>query len=89
MIKKLNELKKEFLPECEMIIDFNGIASTTDDIKNVLIEYCNKEKKNLVILKYGMTPIVKIDGETYIVRVDQFFGLMGGGRKLNSNYPLP
>ena len=37
-----------------MIIDFNGIVSTSNEIKNVLIEYCNEEKKNLVILKEGM-----------------------------------
>ncbi|EEH97772.2 MULTISPECIES: hypothetical protein [Clostridium] len=88
MLEKLNELKKEFFPKCEMIIDFNGIVSTSDDIKNILIEYCNKEKKNLVILKDDMTPIVKIDGEVYIIRADKFVGLIGGGRKLNSPYPL-
>lgn len=89
MVEKLNEFKKNSFPKCEMIIDFNGIGSNSDDIKNILIEYCNKEKKNLAILKNSMTPIVKIDGETYIVRTDKFVGLMGGGRKLNSNYPLP
>lgn len=89
MLEKLNEFKKEFFPKCEMIIDFCGIVSTSDDIRNVLIGYCNKEQKNLVILKDGMTPVVKIDGEIYIVRTDKFVGLFGGGRKLNSPYPLP
>ncbi|MBE6053971.1 MAG: hypothetical protein E7212_08675 [Clostridium sartagoforme] len=89
MFDKLNEFKKNFFPKCKMIIDFNGIVSNSDDIKNILIEYCKKEKMNLSILKNSITPIVKIDGETYIVRTDRFVGLMGGGRKLNGNYPLP
>lgn len=89
MFEKLNKFKKEFFPECEMIIDFNGIVSTSEDIKNVIIEYCNRAQKNLIILKDGMTPIIKIDGKVYIVRTDKFVGLMGGGRKLNSPYQLP
>lgn len=89
MFDKLNEFKKEFFQKCEIIIDFNGIVSTSDEIKNVLIEHCNKEKKNLIILKEGMTPIIKIDGKVYIVRTDKFVGLMGGGRKLDSLYPIP
>ena len=47
MFKKI----KEFSPKYEMIIDYNGIVSTANEIKDVLIEYCNKEKKNLVILR--------------------------------------
>ena len=54
MLEKLNKFKNDFFPKCEMIIDFNGIVSTSNEIKNVLIEYCNEEKKNLVILKEGM-----------------------------------
>ena len=50
MIKKI----KEFSPKYEMIIDYNGIVSTSNEIKDVLVGYCNKEKKNLVILKEGM-----------------------------------
>ncbi|MDU2290378.1 MAG: hypothetical protein E7D69_09850 [Clostridium celatum] len=89
MFEKFNDFKKEIFPECEMIIDYNGIASTSDDIKNILIEYCTKEKKDLVILKDSMTPIVKIDGKVYIVRIDKFFGLMGGGRKIDEPYNIP
>lgn len=89
MFEKLNEFKKEFFPECGMIIDFKVIVSTSDEIKNVIIEHCNKEKTNLVILKEGMTPIIKIDGKVYIVRTDKFVGFMGGGRKLDSPYPIP
>lgn len=88
MFEKLKEYKKDLYPKCEMIIDFNGIVSTVNEIKNVLVEYCNKEEKNLVILKESMTPIVKIDDKVYIVRTDEFFGLMGGGRKIDSPYPL-
>ena len=36
-----------------------------------------------------MTPIVKIDGKVYIVRIDKFFGLMGGGRKIDEPYNIP
>ena len=85
MFKKI----KEFSPKYEMIIDYNGIVSTANEIKDVLIEYCNKEKKNLVILKEDITPIVEIDNKVYIVRTDEFVGLIGGGRKLKSPYPLP
>ena len=89
MFENLNEFKKEFFPKCEMIIDFKGIVSTSEDIKKVIIEHFNKEQKKLTILKEGMTPIIKIDGKVYIVRTDRFVGLIGGGRKLNSPYPLP
>lgn len=88
MFEKLNKIRKELLPECEMIIDFNGIVSTPEEIKNVLANYCYKEHKDLIILKESMTPIVKIDSKTYIVRTDRLVGMMGGGRKSDSPYPL-
>lgn len=37
MFEKLNKIRKELLPECEMIIDFNGMVSTPEEIKNVII----------------------------------------------------
>lgn len=89
MFKKWNEIKKEIFPKIEIIIDFNGIVSTPKEIINVLISYCDKENKDLVILKENILPIVKIDGKTYIVRTDCLVGMIGGGGKLNSSYPLP
>lgn len=89
MFKKSKEIKKELFPKVEMIIDFDGIVSTPEEITNVLINYCNNENKDLVILKKGMTPIVKIDGKIYIVRTDRFAEIIYGRRKLNSSYPLP
>lgn len=89
MFKKWNEIKKELFPKIEIIIDFNGIVSTPKKIINVLISYCDKENKDLVILKEDILPIVKIDGKTYIVRSDCLVGMIWIVRKLNSSYPPP
>ncbi|WP_426348637.1 hypothetical protein ACPWSR_12885 [Alloiococcus sp. CFN-8] len=89
MFEELKKMKKELFPKCEFIIEYPGIVSTPEEIIKVLIDYCSKEQKALTVLKESMTPIVKIDGKTYIARIDQFVGAIGGGRKLDTPHPLP
>jgi hypothetical protein len=88
MFEKLNKIKKELIPKCEMVIDFKGVVSTPQEITDVLIHYCDDGHKDLVILKESMTPIAKIDGKVYIVRTDRLVGMIGGGVKLDTPHPL-
>ena len=41
------------------------------DFTNELIRYCDKNHKDLIILKEGMEPVVQIDGKQYLCMLEQ------------------
>lgn len=87
--ERLIALKELLVPKYAMRIEPQDPINTENDFTRELIKYCNDEGKELVILKEGMLPVVKIDGKTYIARLDRNFGLMRYGAKVDTPNKLP
>lgn len=87
MFKKLKAVKEGLIPKYAMRIDEHEPICNETDFMRELKKYCEAEHRSLVVLKESMTPIVKIDGCTYIGRLDRFIGMFGGGAKLDEAYP--
>lgn len=62
---QLKNLKEKFRHKYAMRFEPVEPILNAGDFKRELIKYCDEEKKELIILKESMTPIVKIDGEKY------------------------
>lgn len=88
-LEKLKVLREELMPKYAMRIEPLEPIITADDFKKELIRYCETERKELVILKEGMLPIVSIDNKTFIARLDRFFGILRPGSKVDTPYPIP
>lgn len=88
-LEKLRALKEELVPKYAMRIEPEEPIITADDFEKELIRYCESKHKVLIILKKGMLPIVSINDQTYIARLDRYFGLLRPGAKVDTPYPLP
>jgi hypothetical protein len=66
----LDKLKEMLTPKYTMKFEPHEPIINVNDFTMELIKYCDEEKKDLVILKEGMVPIVKIDGEKYFGQLE-------------------
>lgn len=80
---------KDFFPKIEYKIVPQEPVQTAEEIIAEVTAYFNNENKEVVVIKEDMLPIVMIEEKQYVVRTDRFVGLMGGGRKVNEQYPVP
>lgn len=66
----LKKLKEILTPKYTMKFEPHEPICNVNDFTKELIKYCDEENKDLVILKEGMVPIVKIDGEKYFGQLE-------------------
>lgn len=81
-------MKKQLFPKPVYVIEPVEPVEKVEEILEEVKKYFQKEKKDIVVIKADMLPIVKIDNKEYIVRTDRFVGLMGGGRAIDEPYPV-
>jgi len=64
------KLKEILRPKYAMHFEPQGQICDAKDFTTELIKYCVEEKKDLIILKEGMAPIVTIDGEKFLGQLE-------------------
>lgn len=79
---------KKLFPKPDYVIEpvepVGGYIEILEEVK----KYFRKEKKEVIVIREDVLPIVKIENCEYIVRTDKFVGLIGGGRAIDEPYPI-
>lgn len=66
-------MKKPLSYDYDLFFEPENPINTEREFTDEIINYCEREKRELIILQEGMEPIVEIDSEKYVCKLGEAF----------------